>query len=99
MPFSHVSLLLSLCTPLTSAPDPSTWTEAERAAVETADAWKARIPRPERDISEKEWDLYAREVPEWYQDAKFGIYAHWGPYNLGMESANFTGVNNSWYPK
>ena len=45
------------------------------------------------------WDRYVREVPDWLRDAKFGIYAHWGPYNLGMEDSGYTGGLNSWYPK
>lgn len=68
-------------------------------AMKEAEKWRARTPRPPVDISDEAWKRYAREVPEWYQDAKFGVYAHWGPYNLGMETANFTGTNNSWYPK
>lgn len=68
-------------------------------AMKAAEQWRARTPRPPVKISDEDWQKYAREVPQWYQDAKFGIYAHWGPYNLGMETANFTGMNNSWYPK
>ncbi len=30
-------------------------------------------------------------VPEWYKDAKFGIYTHWGPYAV-------PGFSNEWYP-
>lgn len=30
---------------------------------------------------EPTWESLQRyECPEWFQDAKFGIYAHWGPY-------------------
>ena len=30
---------------------------------------------------EPTWEsLQKYECPEWFQDAKFGIYAHWGPY-------------------
>jgi alpha-L-fucosidase len=30
---------------------------------------------------EPTWESLERyECPEWFQDAKFGIYAHWGPY-------------------
>ena len=24
--------------------------------------------------------LHQFEVPEWFRDAKFGIFLHWGPY-------------------
>jgi len=62
-------------------------------------AWRSRVPMADKPVPAAQWDRYAREAPEWFQDAKFGIYAHWGPYNLGMETAGFSGMNNSWYPK
>ncbi len=72
-------------------------TEAQLAEAEQ---WRHRTPRETlKDIKDHQWDLYMCDVPEWYQDAKFGIYAHWGPYNQGMEGSGFTGVNNSWFAK
>lgn len=73
--------------------------DASKPDDPNAIAWRARTPYEGREVSEAEWQKYSREVPEWFQDAKFGIYAHWGPYNLGIEGSNFTGMNNSWYPK
>lgn len=68
--------------------------------VVKAEAWRYRKPiENPKEIKDYQWDLYAREVPQWYQDAKFGIYAHWGPYNQGMEKAGFSGSNNSWYSR
>ncbi|TYK67464.1 alpha-L-fucosidase [Colwellia echini] len=32
------------------------------------------------------------EIPEWYQDAKFGIFIHWGPYSIPA-------YNGEWYPR
>ncbi|TWT75765.1 Alpha-L-fucosidase [Planctomycetes bacterium CA13] len=33
------------------------------------------------DAFQPNWkSLEAYQCPEWFQDAKFGIYAHWGPY-------------------
>jgi len=32
------------------------------------------------------------QVPEWYQDAKFGIFIHWGAYSV-------PGFGNEWYPR
>ncbi len=32
------------------------------------------------------------EVPEWYKDAKIGIYTHWGPYSVPAFS-------DEWYPR
>ena len=31
-------------------------------------------------------------VPEWYQDAKFGIFIHWGVYSVPA-------FGNEWYPR
>ncbi len=32
---------------------------------------------------ESTWEsLMAYEVPQWFDDAKFGIYTHWGPYSV-----------------
>ena len=27
-------------------------------------------------------DLQTHPMPSWFEDAKFGIYAHWGPYSV-----------------
>jgi len=82
-----------------SKPPRKEWTAEEKETLEEAIAWRKREPRPVVEIEDFQWDAYIRDVPEWYQDAKFGIYSHWGPYNLGMESSTFTGANNSWYPR
>lgn len=37
--------------------------------------------------------LSAYDVPEWFKDAKFGIYTHWGPYSVPG-----CGPNGCWYP-
>jgi alpha-L-fucosidase len=29
-----------------------------------------------------DWSQFNREVPAWYQDAKFGIFIHWGAYSV-----------------
>ena len=39
------------------------------------------------------WDSLERyTVPDWYQDAKFGIFIHWGVYSV-------PGFGNEWYPR
>ncbi|KAH8895471.1 putative alpha-L-fucosidase [Thozetella sp. PMI_491] len=42
---------------------------------------------PEVVIGLRDWDpdsknLVKHEVPQWYDDAKFGIFIHWGPYSV-----------------
>jgi hypothetical protein len=34
----------------------------------------------------------ANPVPEWFKDAKFGIYFHWGVYSVPAYA-------NEWYPR
>lgn len=39
------------------------------------------------------WDsLGAYQVPRWYEDAKFGIFIHWGVYSVPA-------FGNEWYPR
>jgi alpha-L-fucosidase len=41
------------------------------------------------------WEsLKAHKDPEWFRDAKFGIYTHWGPVTVGCEDAPRGG---EWY--
>jgi alpha-L-fucosidase len=42
---------------------------------------------------EADWEsLKQYECPEWFRDAKFGIYTHWGPYSVPS-------WENEWYPR
>jgi len=42
---------------------------------------------------EPTWDSLAKyKVPDWYQDAKFGIFIHWGVYSVPA-------FGNEWYPR
>ncbi len=42
---------------------------------------------------EATWESLARyRVPEWYQDAKLGIFIHWGVYSVPA-------FDNEWYPR
>jgi len=43
---------------------------------------------------EPNWDsLRTHITPKWFQDAKFGIYTHWGVYSVPA-----CGRNGTWYP-
>jgi alpha-L-fucosidase len=54
---------------------------AEMDRVNAAGQWKA------------DWDSLAKhEIPEWFQDSKFGIYAHWGVYSVPA-------FGSEWYPR
>jgi len=38
------------------------------------------------DLYEPTWEsIEKHQIPEWFQDAKFGIYTHWGPVTVGAE--------------
>ena len=60
---------------------------ARSAILEGVDQTNARGPfRPD-------WESLRRfEVPEWYMDAKFGIFIHWGVYSVPA-------FGSEWYPR
>ena len=39
-----------------------------------------------------DWKDLKREVPEWFRDAKFGLFFHWGPYSVPA-------YKNEWYSR
>ena len=54
-------------------------------------------------VFEPTWESLARyEAPEWFRDAKFGIYMHWGPMVVARAHGGWYGrhmympVNNEW---
>ncbi len=57
---------------------------------------QAGEPKESATIPEKyeaTWEsLQKYECPEWFKDAKFGIYTHWGPYSVPS-------WENEWYPR
>ncbi len=96
--FSISSLYAQNPTAPTASTDPATidaiWQKAsskydnQRAALlKQVDAGDQEGPfRPD-------WEsLRTYEVPEWYKDAKFGIFIHWGAYSVPA-------YGNEWYPR
>ena len=48
---------------------------------------------PQEGPFRPEWEaLQKYEVPEWYKDAEFGIFIHWGLYSVPAFA-------NEWYPR
>ena len=39
-----------------------------------------------------DWTTLYRKAPKWYQDAKFGLFFHWGPYSVPA-------YQNEWYSR
>ncbi|MCG8502300.1 MAG: alpha-L-fucosidase, partial [Firmicutes bacterium] len=47
-------------------------------------------------VYEPNWEsIDSRPIPEWYGDAKFGIFIHWGPYSVPAFSK--VGQYSEWY--
>ncbi|GAB3655799.1 alpha-L-fucosidase [Echinicola sediminis] len=47
---------------------------------------------------EATWEsIDSRPIPEWFQDAKLGIFIHWGPYSVPAWSPK--GTYSEWYQK
>ena len=45
---------------------------------------------------EATWEsLDSRPIPDWFGDAKFGIFIHWGPYSVPAWSPK--GTYSEWY--
>jgi alpha-L-fucosidase len=78
-------LLLSLCL------NPSPAATEERSAVPTPQSPAAAEP------FEPTWESLERyKVPDWFRDAKFGLFVHWGPQTLGGASASKDGTKSPW---
>ena len=45
-----------------------------------------------KSMREVDWGKVQREVPEWFRDAKFGLFFHWGPYSVPA-------YQNEWYSR
>ena len=46
------------------------------------------------EVFQPNWENIAENytIPEWFSDAKFGIFIHWGPYSVPA-------FDNEWYPR
>ncbi len=40
-----------------------------------------------------EWKDFVRETPEWFRDAKFGLFFHWGPYSVAEHGSEWYSRN------
>jgi alpha-L-fucosidase len=82
----------------TASEDPNSIDLAWQKASSKYDAERAALLKQVDDVNHQgpfrpDWEsLQKYEVPEWYQDAKFGIFIHWGVYSVPAFS-------NEWYPR
>ena len=71
------------------------WVLVASALALAADAAAQRPAKAAAQRYEPTWDsLKAHQDPEWFRDAKFGIYTHWGPVTVGCEDCPDRG---QWY--
>jgi alpha-L-fucosidase len=69
----------------------------DNTSKQMQDNRQARLTQIEQVIARgpysASWDsLEQAEIPAWYQDAKFGIFIHWGLYSVPA-------FGNEWYPR
>ena len=82
----------------TSSEDPAGIDQAWQKASSKYDAERGAVLKEVDDLDHQgpfrpDWEsLQKYEVPDWYKDAKFGIFIHWGVYSVPAFS-------NEWYPR
>jgi hypothetical protein len=50
------------------------------------------LAQQKQEVFNQDWEKLKQEVPDWFQDAKFGIYFHWGVYAVPA-------YNSEWYSR
>jgi len=82
----------------TASEDPMSIDQTWQKASSKYDAERAALLKQVDDVNHQgpfrpDWEsLQKYEVPAWYEDAKFGIFIHWGVYSVPVFS-------NEWYPR
>jgi alpha-L-fucosidase len=82
----------------TALQDPESIDQVWQKASSKYDAERAALLKEVDDVNHQgpfrpDWDsLQKYEVPDWYKDAKFGIFIHWGVYSVPA-------FGNEWYPR
>ena len=82
----------------TASEDPNSFDQIWQKASSKYDAERAALLKQVDDVNQQgpfrpDWESLQRyEVPDWYKDAKFGIFIHWGVYSVPAFS-------NEWYPR
>jgi alpha-L-fucosidase len=82
----------------TAAEDPAIIDQAWQKASSKYDSQRATLLKQVDAVDHQgpfrpDWESLTKyEVPEWYKDAKFGIFIHWGAYSVPA-------FGNEWYPR
>jgi alpha-L-fucosidase len=96
--FSVCLLHAQSATAPTASEDPASFDQIWQKATSKYDAQRAAILKDVDSANSQgpfraDWEsLQKYEAPEWYRDAKFGIFIHWGVYSVPAFS-------NEWYPR
>jgi alpha-L-fucosidase len=88
--------------------DPRAPTHGVKSAAEIDREWQTAVAKHDaaravilKDVDRQaddgpyrpDWEtLQKYEIPQWYKDAKFGIFIHWGVLSV-------SGIGNEWYPR
>ncbi len=98
LPFPMYSQVPASPTTPTAAQDPAVIDQAWQKASAKYDAPRsALLKEVDRGAHQgpfhPDWEsLQKYEAPEWYKDAKFGIFIHWGVYSVPA-------FGSEWYPR
>ena len=82
----------------TDSEDPVRIDEVWQKASAKYDGARSAILKRVEEVNQKgplraDWQsLKSYQVPEWYRDAKFGLFIHWGVYSVPA-------FGNEWYPR
>jgi alpha-L-fucosidase len=82
----------------TASEDPASIDQAWQKASRKYDTERGALLKQVDDVNRQgpfrpDWEsLQKYEVPDWYKDAKFGIFIHWGAYSVPA-------FGNEWYPR
>ena len=82
----------------TASEDPAKVDQLWQKASSKYDVQRATLLKEVDEVNHEgrfrpDWEsLQKYEVPEWYKDAKFGIFIHWGAYAVPA-------FGNEWYPR
>jgi len=96
--FAVSNLNAQSATAPTASEDPTTIDLSWQKASGKYDSQRAALLKEVDDVNRQgpfrpDWEsLQKYETPEWYKDAKFGIFIHWGVYSVPA-------FGNEWYPR
>jgi len=95
---THSTLYAQSATAPTASKDPASIDQIWQKASGKYDASRAALLKQVDAINHEgpfqpDWEsLKKYEVPQWYKDAKFGIFIHWGAYSVPA-------FGSEWYPR